>query len=116
MFKLYDQLKQELYSNIPVGSNGPVIQVEWQSVTGSLSMLNEEHSELVMALIIHHYCITNDFEKCKKILEAQKGKTAQFEPYRCKTFSTGKGVMVSLDNIPLELQGIIALYVKNASK
>jgi len=78
--------------------------------------MTEEHAGIVYSLILHHYCLERGMDIAKRELANQSGRTGVLSPYGVRTFSTGKGVVVTLSNLPPELQCIINSYVSIAER
>ena len=91
-FKLYDKFVKTI--NV---SRTP----DWKVLCPTISNLEKEHSEIICALIIHHY-----------LLEGSNTTTAII-PYGGKLLDVllGKGLTFTVSNMPIELQLIIEQYI-----
>lgn len=82
---LYDTLK----SNIDTVTN-----IDWNELINIINNMQRDDHEIIYALIYHHYKTTG--QKCNALMSI-KGS---------------KGIIVKINNLPLDLQKIIYLYVK----
>ena len=94
--KIYDNL-------IPIADSisDSDIEIRWHQVCPVIANLTDIHRDLLYAIILHYA------ETETKIV----GKGKNNAPFGGKSFSIGKGLMFSVENIPLKLQKIILGYV-----
>jgi len=83
--ELYDTLKKDINT---------VNNIDWNELIGIIENLPREDHEIIYALIYHYYKTTGI--KCTALMSI-KGS---------------KGILVKVNNLPLELQKIIYLYVR----
>jgi len=89
-FPLYFKLKQNLITDYDI-----------KIICSKINNLDEESIEIIQALILTFY-ITNSGH-----IDINKFKL----PYNGKTVAGGKGCYYTFNNLPIELQHIIATYV-----
>ncbi len=95
---LYTELKSMVPVKFEPTSLGPLI-----------NMLTGQYVETIYALIIHHYRISNLTNEAS--LSTISGK--RLAPYNGKILNSGKGIIYTIDQLPSDLQQIIANYVSS---
>ena len=101
-FPLYDDLLEKVKSE-------QMLSADIRRICSTITTLHKQlkpeivqtHYEIIHALCLHH-----------EILET-KGLVHRMNPYGCKTFEGGKGILYITANLPPMLQQIIAQYVIN---
>ena len=109
-FEIYDRLV----------SNQTELNADWKSICTSINSLPIDHSEIIYAMIIHHYLLDMKNKSFSPNLDqvvaqlkgiSENRRTNLQQPYGVRIFNSGRGVMFTLSNLPQELQRVIGLYV-----
>ena len=124
-FPLYDDLKSRGHT-----------QINWNILCPTINKLKSSQTEIIYALILHHYLLhnntqnpINNFNIINSTTPRKNKltpKTYQLSfptlnnsdgsekiPYSGKVCEGGKGIIYTLNQLPLELQDIIAHYILN---
>ena len=110
-----DQHKFPLY-DILVEESKNVSGVDWETIRSTINTMDVVHSELIYAIILHHYFSHQGLtqESIDRLTKCTKGTPQQ--PYHHRLMNSGKGAMFSLDKVPIDLQNILCAYVDLATR
>ncbi len=99
-FQLYAELKSMSPVKFEPTSLGPLI-----------NMLIGQSVETIYVLIVHHYMISDSDKGTDLELKSVKLTNKRSAPYNGKILNSGKGIIYTIDQLPPDLQQIIANYV-----
>jgi len=114
-FLLYDDLVSKIDAN----------EIDWLKVCSTINSLPIEHLEIIYALILHHYLLDMQMKSANPNLTIYIDRLRGFadgrkphiqQPYGVRVFSSGKGIMFTVNSLPEQLQHIISTYVYSISK
>ncbi len=107
-----------LYNSLLEKSENEEKPKDWRYLCSLINGLDREYAEKIYLLILHHYlqetaAKNHDMTQIiKQIKLSCDLKKPSIQPYKIKSFSSGKGVTVIVEDLPITLQKILALYVK----
>ncbi len=99
-FPLYTSLQEQI-STLTTTNTDDV----WKYVIN----IPYEHLEMVYALLWHHYMLEVVSKTGGGGINVVKKNNV---PYKGKLFDNGRGIIFQVKDIPIELQKIIALYIR----
>lgn len=116
-FPVYDQL---LSLSIPLTD----AISDWSKICATINSLSIEHTNFLCALIFHHYRLEmqsrvngNVLEQLLVQYQSEAGNRSSLGlPYGGQTFKTGRGIVFTVNNLPIDLQRIITNYVAKISQ
>lgn len=101
-----------LYDNLLDITSKSTNVVDWKQLAFTINSLTPDQCEVIFALIYHHHQLS---ETPKVPGSSFRTKKEPGLPYAGKPFDGGKGLLYTTSNFPVQLQQIIAEYVKNVS-
>lgn len=112
-FKIYDSI----LSNCQFNTDS---KPDWKKICGIINCLPIENCEIIFALILHHYILEIQTKSAKPSVDFIMNQLQDLngnrglglcQPYGVRKFVSGKGVIFTVNNLPEQLQYIIASYV-----
>ena len=98
-FALYDKLLK----------SKPIKDINWGIICNTINNLPIEHAEIVYMLIFHHFLLEITANK-PQVLK----KKNYVYPYSSKSpGSAGRGILITIDNLPSILKNVIVSYIYN---
>lgn len=99
-----------------ISSKEDIKNINWNNICQIINKLSTEQGEIIYGLILHYYLLelykkNNDINIVKNQLKKMCSNRKLHTIYNSKSFTNGRGIIFTLDNLPLPLQQIIAKYV-----
>ena len=107
-----------LYNELLEKSENVKNPKDWRYLCSVINGLDREYAEKIYVLILHHYlqetaAKNSDMGQIiKQIKVSCELKKPSIQPYKIKSFSSGKGMTVIVEDLPVTLQKILAYYVR----
>lgn len=114
-FPIYDQLMTKVTPNKVH---------DWKKLCHKINSFPLPHAELLYALILHHYLLDMQTKLLSPNLDSIISQLREFNdhrrgtphpPYGLMTFGAGKGIIFTVNQLPDQLQQLVAEYVNSVT-